>query len=50
MHSIRGGRRSILLIGADKTGDDRFYKNYVPIADDLYDTYLKELRKEGLLK
>jgi hypothetical protein len=43
-------RSAILLIGADKTGDDRFYKTYVPIADDLYDTYLKELRKEGLLK
>ena len=43
-------RSAILLIGADKTGDDRFYKKYVQTADDLYDTHLNELRKEGLLK
>jgi len=39
-----------LLIGGDKTGDDRFYEKYVPVADDLYDTHLDELRKEGLIK
>jgi hypothetical protein len=44
------GRSAILLIGADKTGDDRFYETYVRIADDLYDTHLNELRKEGLMK
>jgi len=43
-------RTSILLIGADKTGDERFYDVYVPIADDLYDTHLEELRKEGLIE
>ena len=43
-------RAAILLIGGDKTGDDRFYERYVPVADDLYDTYLDELRKEGLIK
>ena len=42
-------RRSvILLIGGDKTGDSRFYKRYVPMADKLYDDHLDELRKEGL--
>ena len=39
----------ILLTGADKKGDDRFYDRYVPVADDLYDVYIEELRKEGLL-
>ena len=43
-------RTSILLIGADKTGNDRFYEEYVPVADDLYDDHLDELRKEGLIK
>jgi hypothetical protein len=43
-------RMAILLIGADKTGDDRFYDRYVPLADDLYDTHLDELKKEGLIK
>jgi hypothetical protein len=45
-----GCRAAILLIGGDKTGDDRFYEKYVPVADDLYDTHLDELRKEGLIK
>jgi hypothetical protein len=42
-------RSSILLIGGDKTGNDRFYEVYVPIADHLYDIYLEELRSEGLI-
>lgn len=43
-------RTSILLVGGDKTGDDRFYEKYVPVADDLYDEHLDELRKEGLIQ
>jgi hypothetical protein len=39
-----------LLIGGDKTGNDRFYETMIPVADRLYDDYLTELRKEGLLK
>jgi hypothetical protein len=42
-------RTAILLIGGDKTGDGRFYDRMIPIADKLFDTYLKELRKEGLI-
>ncbi len=40
-------RAAILLIGGDKTGDDRWYETYVPMADKLYDTHLEELKKEG---
>lgn len=43
-------RTSILLIGGDKTGNSRFYEYYVPIADELYDEHLEELRKEGLIE
>src|SRR6267378_3646627 len=43
-------RAAILLLGGDKTGDNRFYDRMVPLADDLYDTYLAELRKEGLIQ
>lgn len=43
-------RTSILLIGGDKTANNRFYEEYLPIADELYDEHLEELRKEGLLK
>jgi hypothetical protein len=42
-------RTAILLIGGDKTGHDRFYERYATQADDLYDTYLEELRAEGLI-
>ena len=42
-------RTGILLIGGDKTGNDRFCEQYVPVADPLYDTHLEELRVEGLL-
>ncbi|NWG91753.1 MAG: type II toxin-antitoxin system RelE/ParE family toxin [Parvularculaceae bacterium] len=42
-------RAAILLIGGDKTGDGRFYEKMIPVADDLFDDHLQELRKEGLL-
>ena len=42
-------RSAILLIGGDKTGDDRFYERMVPIADQLYDVYIAEIRREGLI-
>ena len=42
---------AILLIGGDKTGvsDRRFYGRYIRIADNLYDEYIAELEREGLL-
>jgi len=30
-------------------GDERWYEKFVPIADDLYDDHLAELRGEGLI-
>ncbi|MDE0023084.1 MAG: type II toxin-antitoxin system RelE/ParE family toxin [Spirochaetaceae bacterium] len=42
-------RSAILLIGGDKTGNDRFYQQHVPLADKLYDEHLEELRQEGLI-
>lgn len=42
-------RTAILLIGGDKTGGQRFYERMIPLADRLYDAYLDELGKEGLL-
>ena len=43
-------RASILLVGGVKTGNDRFYEGYVPLADNLYDQHLRELRQEGLIQ
>ena len=38
-------KTAILLIGGNKTGDDRWYEKYVPIADKLYAVHLKEIKK-----
>ena len=40
-------RTAILLIGGDKTGDTRFYRKLLPLADRLYDEHLQELTDEG---
>ncbi len=40
-------RKAILLIGGDKTGQHDWYSIFVPLADDLYDIYLKEI-SEGI--
>jgi hypothetical protein len=39
-------RMAILLLGGDKTGNNRWYKEHVPVADQLYDAHLDELKKE----
>ena len=39
-------RAAILLIGGDKTGNDRFYEEMIPKADKIYDEYLKEIQEE----
>lgn len=42
-------RMAILLIGGDKTGNNRWYEIFVPIAERLYEEHLFELSKEGLI-
>jgi hypothetical protein len=42
-------RCAILLIGGDKTGNNRWYDVHVPLADKLYDAHVAALRKEGLI-
>ena len=41
-------RTAILLIGGDKTGNDRWYEQFVPVADRIYQQYLDELRKQHM--
>jgi len=41
-------RVALLLIGGEKTGDDRWYERFVPIADRLYDEHLRTIKREGL--
>jgi hypothetical protein len=40
-------RCAILLIGDDKTENDRWYDVFVPMADALYDEHLETLKSEG---
>lgn len=40
-------RVAVLLIGGDKTGKDRWYDEFVPVADRLFDVHLETLEREG---
>jgi len=40
-------RTAILLIGGEKTGDDRWYDTFVPMADKIYSRHIEQLQKEG---
>jgi len=42
-------RCAMLLIGGNKTGNDRWYEEHVPQAETLYEAHLRQLTKEGLL-
>lgn len=43
-------RQAVLLLGGDKSGEwNAWYAWAIPVADDLYDDYLADLRKEGLI-
>jgi hypothetical protein len=42
-------RVALLVLGGDKTGNDRWYDEFVPRADRLYDDHLVALKREGLL-
>jgi hypothetical protein len=39
-------RKAILLIGGDKTGNPRWYEEFVAIADQLFDDHLKQIERE----
>jgi hypothetical protein len=36
-------RTALLLLGGDKTGDDRWYEKFVPLAEKLYLSHLETL-------
>jgi hypothetical protein len=49
VHRERERRTAILVVGGDKTGNDRWYEENVPPADVLYDECLRALEQEGLI-
>jgi hypothetical protein len=49
LYALDPRRAAILLLGGDKTGNDRWYEEFVPVADRLYDAHLASLKREGLI-
>jgi hypothetical protein len=43
-------RVALLLLGGDKTGDDRWYEKNAPLADQLYENYLAEIEEKDNAK
>lgn len=50
LYAFDPGRMAILLIGGDKTGNNCWYDEFVPIADKSYDQHIEDLKKEGDIK
>jgi hypothetical protein len=40
-------RQAVLIIGGDKTGDDRFYERMIPLAERIWKEYLDETAPLG---
>jgi len=36
---------ALLLLGGEKTGDDRWYEKMVPRADGIYEKHLRTIKK-----
>jgi hypothetical protein len=47
LYAFDSRRVAILLIGGNKTGDNRWYETSVPLADRLYDAHLATLQAEA---
>ena len=45
LYAFDPNRNAMLLIGGDKTGNNRWYEIFVPVADRLYAEHLKELKE-----
>lgn len=48
LYAFDSRRAAILLLGGDKTGDDRWYVTHVPLADRLFERHLRMIASEGL--
>ena len=40
-------RNALLILGGDKTGNDRWHEENVPRAERIYEQYLKEIEEEA---
>lgn len=48
LEALGPSRTAILLLGGDKTSNDRWYREFIPRADTLHDAHLAELKQKGL--
>jgi hypothetical protein len=46
LYAFDPARSAFLVLGGDKTGDDRWYETMVPKADAIYADHLKTLQQE----
>lgn len=49
LYALDPRRTAILLIGGNKIGKKRWYQQFIPFADKLYDEHLKTLELEKLI-
>jgi len=47
LYAFDSRRTALLLVGGDKSGKDRWYDAFVPLADRLYDKHLAALKRKG---
>ncbi len=41
-YAFAPARDAVLILGGTKVGDDRFYRWFIPQAESVWETYLKE--------
>jgi hypothetical protein len=46
LYAFDTSRNALLLIGGDKTGNNRWYEEFVPKADELFDAHIRQLKLE----
>lgn len=47
LYAFDPARAALLLLGGNKTGNERWYAENVPQAERIFAEHLKELKKEG---
>lgn len=47
LYAFDPNRSAILLVGGEKTGNDRWYETFVPQADRLFAEHLRSIKKKG---
>jgi hypothetical protein len=49
LYAFDARRSAILLVGGDKSGNNKWYQEYVPRADKVFDEHLEQLKRERLI-